>query len=391
MRLKDYIRGKRHGKEANQLEREAMNDPFLQDAMDGFDAVSGDHFAEIEELENKLQSKQFSKKKTIHYRWWTIAVAASIVLIVGIGGLLQFNFNSPHKIVMESPKQDSTPEKILTDKNEISIDTAEDLSEKNIAQNVDNKSKRNKSKPHDIELIVEENKYNVVEAAQDKIELQSATIADIQTADNMEHDEASPVLASSPAPKLSGNKLTGVVLDDKGEPLIGANVQLKGTNIKTITDINGKFELTTPKVKEKDLQLVASYIGFNNREISATSDSNVIKMEPNNLALNEVVVVGYGTKKMTSTTGAVSRVSTTNNFGENDFEIYYKKNRNQELCETFNTILKANFYIDNMGRPTEIKVEKAPCLEMEQEFIKLAQNSPRWTKKNQKIRITIRF
>lgn len=391
MRLKDYIQGKRHGKEANQLEREAMNDPFLKDAMDGFDAVSGNHFADIEELEKKLQQKQSSKKKTIYYRWWTIATAASIVLILGIGGLLQFNFNSPPEIALELPKQDSTPEKILTDKNEISIDTAEDLSEKNIAQNVDNKSKRNKSKPHDIELIVEENKYNVVEAAQDKIELQSAAIADIQTADNIAHDDASPVLASSPATKLSGNKLTGIVLDEEGEPLIGASVQLKGTNIKTITDINGKFELTVPKGKEKDLQLIASYIGFNNREISATSDSNVIKMELNNLALNEVVVVGYGTKKMSSTTGAISRVSTTNDFAENEFKTYYKKSRNQELCETSNAILKANFYIDSIGRPIEIKVEKAPCSAMEKEFIKLVQNSPRWTKKTQKIRITIRF
>lgn len=388
MRLKDYIKGKRQGKEANQLEREAMNDPFLQDAMDGFDAVSGDHFAEIEDLENKLQQKQYSKKKTIYYRWWTIAAAASIVLILGIGGLLQFNFNSPPEIVLESPTQDSTPEKMLTDKNEISIDTVADLSEKVIAQNVEKKSKKQENKPQNIEIIVEENIYNV---AQDKIELQSAAIADIQTSDNMAHEEAIPFVASSPVARLSGNKVTGVVIDEEGEPLIGANVQLKGTNIKTITDIYGKYKLTVPKGKKKDLQLVASYIGFNNREITATSDTNVIKMELNNLALNEVVVVGYGTVKKSSITGAISRVATTNDFGENEFKAYYKNSRNQGLCETSNTILKASFYIDSKGKPTEIKVEKAPCSDMEQEFIKLAQNSPSWTKKNQKIRISIRF
>lgn len=388
MRLKDYIQGKRHGKEANQLEREAMNDPFLKDAMDGFDAVSGDHFAAIEELENKLQQKQSSKKKTIYYRWWTIAAAASIVLILGIGGLLKFNFNSPPVIVLESPRQDSTREKMLTEKNDIPIDTTDKLSERIIAKNVEKKTGKPLYKPQNTEVIVEENKYNV---AEDRIELYSAEIADIKAVSTMKIDNASPVLASIPAAKLSGNKLTGVVLDDEGEPLIGANVQLKGTNIKTITDINGKYELTVPKGKEKDLQLVASYIGFNNREIPATSDSNVIKMELNNLALNEVVVVGYGTVKKSSITGAISSVSSTNNFGENEFKTYYKKLRNQELCETFNTTLKASFYIDNMGRPTEIKVEKAPCPEMEQEFIKLAQNSPRWTTKNQKIRIRIRF
>ena len=221
--------------------------------------------------------------------------------------------------------------------------------------------------------------------------MQAAAIADTQTSNSMELEKEMHFVAPSPVAKLSGNKLTGVVLDDEGEPLIGANVQLKGTNIKTITDINGKYELTIPKGKEKDLQLIASFIGFNNKEISASSDSNVIKMELNNLALNEVVVVGYGAKKMSSVTGAVSSVSTTNDFGENEFITYYKKRRNQELCETFNTTLKASFYIDSTGKPSEIKVDKVPCSEMEQEFIKLAQNSPRWTKMNQKIRISIRF
>ena len=43
MSLKNYIQGKRQGKNANQLEREALNDPFLQDAIDGFDSIQGEH------------------------------------------------------------------------------------------------------------------------------------------------------------------------------------------------------------------------------------------------------------------------------------------------------------------------------------------------------------
>ena len=66
MNLKEYIQGKRYGKEANQLEREAMNDPFLQDAIDGFDSVQGEHLQVIEALEKKIQPPK--AKKTFFLR-----------------------------------------------------------------------------------------------------------------------------------------------------------------------------------------------------------------------------------------------------------------------------------------------------------------------------------
>ena len=83
MQLKDYIQGNRRGKEANKLEREAMNDPFLQGAIDGFDSVAGDHAKIIEQLEEKYSRPSValkSKNKTLFY--WA---AASVLLIIGFG------------------------------------------------------------------------------------------------------------------------------------------------------------------------------------------------------------------------------------------------------------------------------------------------------------------
>ena len=84
MQLKDYIQGNRRGKEANLFEREAMNDPFLQGAIDGFDTVAGDHAKIIEQLEVKYKNRHIiptSKNKTLLY--W--AAAASVLLLIGIG------------------------------------------------------------------------------------------------------------------------------------------------------------------------------------------------------------------------------------------------------------------------------------------------------------------
>ena len=83
MRLKDYIQGNRRGKEANRLEREAMSDPFLQEAIDGFDAVAGNHAQIIERLETKFTRPAVSMNRYTNLLWYG-SIAASILLLVGV-------------------------------------------------------------------------------------------------------------------------------------------------------------------------------------------------------------------------------------------------------------------------------------------------------------------
>ena len=103
----------------------------------------------------------------------------------------------------------------------------------------------------------------------------------------------------------------GTVKELSGEPVIGANVIVRGANTGTITDINGKFALSVDKSKEA--VLVISYIGYKTQEISLTGQSevNVILVEDAN-DLSEVVVVGYGTMRKKDVTGAVASVSSDN-------------------------------------------------------------------------------
>ena len=84
MQIKDYIQGNKHGKEANRLEREAMNDTFLQDALEGFDAVSGNHTEIIERLEKQIGSPAGVRKENRRILYF-YAVAASVLLLVGFG------------------------------------------------------------------------------------------------------------------------------------------------------------------------------------------------------------------------------------------------------------------------------------------------------------------
>ncbi len=101
-----------------------------------------------------------------------------------------------------------------------------------------------------------------------------------------------------------GKKIKGVVRDETGEPIIGANVIEKGTSNGLITDLDGAFSL---EVKPGST-LVISYIGYISQEIPITDNTTTlnIKLVEDSKTLDEVVVVGYGTMKKSDLTGSVS-------------------------------------------------------------------------------------
>jgi TonB-linked SusC/RagA family outer membrane protein len=102
-------------------------------------------------------------------------------------------------------------------------------------------------------------------------------------------------------------KITGRVVDDLGEPVIGANVTVKGTTNGTITGIDGNFIL---EVSSGSI-LRVSYIGYLTREIVVGSQSVVhIVLAEDTRKLDEVVVVGYGTQRKVTVTGSVSSIGT---------------------------------------------------------------------------------
>ncbi|WP_247679999.1 SusC/RagA family TonB-linked outer membrane protein [Chitinophaga polysaccharea] len=101
--------------------------------------------------------------------------------------------------------------------------------------------------------------------------------------------------------------VSGKVTDDKDMALVGVTVSVKGTSKGTSTDANGAFSLSVP---DKNAILVFSYVGYVKQEMPA-GDKNVqhVKLETDSKGLGEVIVVGYGTQKKESVTGAISGVT----------------------------------------------------------------------------------
>lgn len=99
------------------------------------------------------------------------------------------------------------------------------------------------------------------------------------------------------------SKVSGTVKDANGEPLIGVSVMEVGTNNGAVTDINGNYTLNV----KPGAKLKLSYIGFTSKTIKASGNSQIV-LDEDNTALNEVVVVGYGTMRRKDVTSSITTV-----------------------------------------------------------------------------------
>lgn len=98
------------------------------------------------------------------------------------------------------------------------------------------------------------------------------------------------------------NSINGTIVDELGEPMIGVTIKKKGSGVGSITDLDGKFSVNVPV----GTVLEISYTGYKTFTISAKQNMG-IKMEPDAIGLEELVVVGYGTQKKRDLTGCSIR------------------------------------------------------------------------------------
>lgn len=100
--------------------------------------------------------------------------------------------------------------------------------------------------------------------------------------------------------------VTGEVIDENGDPLVGATIMVKGTKTAAVTDIDGNYSIKCPA----NSKLEFTYVGYSKQEVSVDGHTNVnVTLKEDTELLDEVVVVGYGVQKKTTLTGSVTQVS----------------------------------------------------------------------------------
>ncbi len=122
-------------------------------------------------------------------------------------------------------------------------------------------------------------------------------------------DKKDPAQPSRIAAESILAEIRGLVLDESGNPVEGASVTLKGTGNTVVSDEKGEFVINTDTTGGT---LVISFVGFQTQEVTVTDAPVTIVMTPVNNSLSEVVVVGYGTQRKASLTGAVDQIKPAN-------------------------------------------------------------------------------
>ena len=419
MKLLDYIRGLRKGKEAHRLEKESMQDPFLADAMDGYNQVEGNHEQRIEKLRMQVSAHSAKKKNTYAITW---SIAACLIIGFGISSYFLFlkkSMTDEVFIAEESvstklaepaapltpaipatPTVPATPQKeialattkVKTDSTPVSEITARQANKKDMIAKIQATSQPQQGVPVATVPVMEE-------VSEETAALQEV----VATMDTFESESDKKMKLAKVATILpQNNMIKGRVTNEKGEPLIGASVTYKGTNIGTITNMNGEFSLVK---KDDKKRLTAQFIGYDPVEIRVdTSRTMLIAMNENKQALNEVVVVGYGAKKnkKSVTAGTVVKGNEQANkditpqpvIGKRKFQKYLKENLvrpTDEKCAQVKGKVVLTFLVNKEGRPFSIKVKESLCESSDKEAIRLIQEGPDWIYGTKLAEVTVHF
>ena len=377
MRLSDYIQGLRKGKEAHRLEKESMKDPFLADAIDGYNQVEGNHEQRIEQLRIQISARSTKKRNTYAIIW---SVAACLVIGFGISSYFLFLKETPEPVIPIIPQKEIAlvPTKTKTDSTPISPVSTKQADKKDIIA----KSRTTISKPPSAPITtmpMEEETSGQMVAATDEEVIMTTGASDPESVKKMRIAKMAVI--------PTNDIIKGKVTDQKGEPLIGASVMYKGTNIGTVTDVNGEFSLLK---KAENKQLTAQYIGYDPVEVPVdTSRTMLIAMNEDPKGLSEVVVVGHGVNKKANKDNTPQPVD-----GKRKYLKYLKKNLvrpTDETCAQVKGKVVLTFLVNRDGRPFHIKAKKSLCESSDKEAIRLVQEGPDWTYGNKQAEVTVKF
>ena len=419
MKLLDYIRGLRKGKEAHRLEKESMQDPFLADAMDGYNQVEGNHEQRIEKLRMQVSAHSAKKKNTYAITW---SIAACLIIGFGISSYFLFlkkSMTDEVFIAEESvstklaepaapltPAIPATPTVPATPQKEIALATTKVKTDSTPVSEITARQANKKDMIAKIQATSQPQQGVLVATVpvMEEVSEETAALQEVvATMDTFESESDKKMKLAKVATILpQNNMIKGRVTNEKGEPLIGASVTYKGTNIGTITNMNGEFSLVK---KDDKKRLTAEYIGYDPVEIHVdTSRTMLIAMNENKQALNEVVVVGYGAKKnkKSVTAGTVVKGNEQANkditpqpvIGKRKFQKYLKENLvrpTDEKCAQVKGKVVLTFLVNKEGRPFSIKVKESLCESSDKEAIRLIQEGPDWIYGTKLAEVTVHF
>jgi TonB family protein len=444
-----YLRGEMTPGEMNALEKKALEDPFLADALEGAQYLSpGDFAKDVNRLQDALNSRL--QKRSIGWRWFgriaaglaILAVSTYVIVLIsdrsGQKASENLALNKQNESPSAGPAADApTPStdsiKILDDALPNASTRPERAREEKPSESRSQKDQIKGNPPAEKPKVdMEDNLVVQKKEAQQAFEAETPTetvhpekqIAQSDLEDSpgfsrqAEVDKEKGEVAIDDESKSKASKSSGartkepsasytvnrkiirgkVTFSEDGMGLPGVNVLVKGSNEGTVTDSQGNYEIP---VEGTQPTLIFSFIGFTNKELVAKTDQLDVQLDADVSELSEVVVVGYGADGAASSpTPAVMELATPEG-GRKAFKQYLENNLqypDQALKNEVEGKVTIQFSIGMTGQLTDFRVIRGIGFGCDDEVIRLIKAGPKWhpTKKNEepikdRVRVRMRF
>lgn len=383
--IEKYLNGELDARAMHQLEREAQNDPFLLDALEGYSKADANQQANLNDIAGRLQQRT-AKGKVRSMLIWRLSAAASVIVLLGAISLWMYNdkpviddkaltkqveiVKSPEMVVGATPgKADSVWQKMV-EKPEVT---------KSAYITSAKKARPNRKKKPVAELAFEPNAVQIDTAIQKGTSLDEIVVVGYAA---QQRKSITGSAATVTADDIKQRTLAGKVIDELKQPIPGVAITVKDKNIATQTDANGNFSLTVPEKSTLNF----GYLGYESKKVKVKNqDSLMIAMEPSQSSLNEVVVVGYGSKRKIKEAHPIN--------GWDDYNEYLKDNAISP--DGKKGTVKLTFVVNADGSLTEFEITKSLSDETDQQAIALVKDGPKWVADSsgqpKKVKLNIKF
>ncbi|UXE66208.1 MAG: TonB family protein [Chryseotalea sp. WA131a] len=407
--IEKYKRGELTPAQMHALEKEALRDPFLADALEGADALDATTFSSDV---NELQSKIGSEKKGASWIW-PLRIAAGV--IIAVSGYLIANQlmpgTKPNDLALENkattPNESApTPLGIKTDTSGNGTGAYKSVTKENPSVSTIDQSKNNQPKPP-AEIATTKTGVAATQPTENPIAL-----AEKEETDETASEVASPSKAEelelkkaeaektermaaldisskekksiAPAPSLSRAKSFAlktyqgkVTSSEDGSPMPGVNVVIDGTTQGTVTDANGIFEIESPV---ENPNLVFSFIGLKTKEVKPNDSKLAVALEQDVSQLSEVVVTGYGVSRDENHNPIIKKAEPVG--GLKAYNRYLDNDARYPLAELEKKIkgkVSLKFTVRTDGSLDQFNVVKSLGKAFDEEALRMVKEGPTWS------------
>lgn len=392
--IERYIAGKMSVREMFELEKKALSDPFLNDALEGAKKIPVPQFhQDVEQLRQEITKPSAGRP------WlWPLRIAA--LVIVGVGGFwIYTQFNDQIQTPTLSLKKDSPSPAVLdsTTQGEMAMEQPKESTQ--ILKEADNQPnnssiiKREKPKKMAEELIADNSSVAeaeakteikeepIVPAVDELINVSEKTAVADQSSELKKQGgealslrSANVLSAQHPAKIISGQ----VTSEEEGLPLPGVNVLIKGTTLGTTTDVNGRYQIAMDSIHE---ELVFSFIGFQNQTIKANQSTLDVQLNTDLTQLSEVVVTGFAPGNADDTHEPVVKLAEPAG-GRRAYDKYLQNSLVYPVQALENKVkgkVTVQFTVRTDGTLDEFNVLKGLGYGCDEEVIRLVKEGPKWS------------